>query len=77
MVAYFRQFITGCKVSLALSIADLSLWNLQGVDVPRRFGGGWLIWGAHFKRYCYFAALILSPHPILPGLICSEPCQSA
>ncbi len=35
MVGYFRQFIAGCRVSLALYIADLSPWILLGVEVPR------------------------------------------
>ncbi len=35
MASYFRQFIAGCKVSVAIYIADLSPWILLGVDVPR------------------------------------------
>ena len=35
MGAYFRQFIAGCKVSVAIYIADLSPWILLGVEVPR------------------------------------------
>jgi ABC-2 type transport system permease protein len=35
MVACFRQFIAGCKVSLASYIADFSPWILLGVEVPR------------------------------------------
>jgi len=31
MGAYFRQFIAGCKVSVAIYIADLSPWILLGV----------------------------------------------
>jgi ABC-2 type transport system permease protein len=35
MIAYIRQFIAGCKVSLATYIADLSPWILLGVEIPR------------------------------------------
>jgi ABC-2 type transport system permease protein len=35
MSAYFRQFMAGAKVSLALYIADLNPWIVLGVDVPR------------------------------------------
>jgi len=35
MLQYVRQFIVGAKVSLELTIADLSPWILLGVDIPR------------------------------------------
>ena len=35
MLQYIRQFIVGAKVSLELTIADLSPWILLGVDIPR------------------------------------------
>jgi ABC-2 type transport system permease protein len=35
MTAYFRQFITGARVSIELYIADLNPWIILGIDIPR------------------------------------------
>jgi ABC-2 type transport system permease protein len=35
MTAYFRQFLSGAKTSIALYIADLNPWIILGVDIPR------------------------------------------